>query len=419
MKLKVIKEFEANDETFEVGALIEIEDTEYAEKLMSDELVEKYVEIKSAVVETEEKEDEQVVEVKDISEEVSQENEIMDIEVKEEKLTPEKKLMNAMAVAKALKTNHWTEETKAIAGQGETVAADGGALVDEEIVDGIWANAVETGQLIGKVSQRPIGKNRNTLEIKQLNEANGTPADYNGVALSVTAEGGTISPQKLAYATATAAANKLTALVPFTEEILEDDAHGILAFTEQQVGAAFGLKVDEEILYGTSSLLTAAVGDGGSVATTLVDASAPTIAELHDMFKSQINVGGSEWYMSGQVYENINQLSRGASDFGPVIVPNYSVSPFGTLLGRPVNVINAMKGANGEAGTIGLCDWKNGYILGTKGGVKMAKSIHLYFDTDQSCYRWTLRIAGLPMKASTMTLNDGRTVAPLVFGNDS
>lgn len=429
MKLKLLKDILGADEkAYLKDSIIEVND-EYAQELIEAKSATEYViekkieivepesdetveEIKS--LETEETEEETVeqVEVKSIKE-----IETMDIEVKETKLSPEKKLINTIKVAKFLKTGVGDAETKAIAGQGETVAADGGALVDNDIVSGIWKNAIEVAQIMPKVQQRPVGRNFNALEIKQLNEANGTPADYNGINLSVYAEGAQIAVAKRAYASASAAVNKLATIIPFTNEILEDDAHGILAATEEDIGKAFGMKLDQEILYGTDSLLTASVGDAGSVAVTLVDASAPTAAELRDLYIAQINPAQAEWYMSGAVYENLMGIE--STNGQQLIQPNYNVSPFGTLFGRPVNVVSCMLGANGEAGTIGFCDWRDGYIMGTKGGVKMASSMHVYFDVDQEAIRWVLRVAGLPKKASTMTLADAREVAPLVFGNDS
>jgi len=422
MKVKVLKDFISDENAVIKGTIIEVSD-EFGAELLEKGTVEAHVIDKSVKVAE--------VEVKEISEEVKEEvqkeleveleqknvvEEIMTIEVKEQKVAPEVKLMNTLKLAKAIKTGKWTDETKAIVGQGETTAADGGALVDNMIVDGIYANAVASSNLMGKCQQKPVGVGYNGMEIRQLNESAGTPADYNGINLQVVAEGVQINVNKIAYTTKTYAVNKLCALVPFTSEIMED-VPGIIPFTEAQVGAAYGLKIDAEILYGTSSLLTAAVGNAGSKAVTLADASAPTLAELREMYMSQINIGQSEWIMSGAVYENILGLESTLGQ--PVLQPNYAVSPFGTLLGRPVSIVNCMLGLNGEAGTIGLVDMSNGYVLGTKGGVKMARSIHVYFDVDNELFRWILRVAGGPTKAVTMTLADGRTVAPMVFGHDS
>jgi len=413
MKLKLLMDIMVASKAYVAGSVVEVND-EFGQELLEGKKAEKYDAKTIKVVEDEKPEAKTEVKIADRNLETK------DVKVESKSLSPEVKLANTLAIARAVKTNQFdklTVEQKTIAGQGETTAADGGALVDNEIVQGIWSNAVATGQILPNVQSRPVGKNFNTLELKQLNESSGRPSDYNGVVLAVSSEGATISAQKLAYKAATAAVNKLTALIPMTTEILEDDAHGILAFTEQQVGAAYGIKIDEEILYGTDSLLTAAVGNSGSRAVTLTNAASPTAAELAKMYMSQIRPDRAEWYMGGMVYQNLITLESTLGQ--PVLVPNYAVSPFGTLFGRPVHVVSAMLGTDGEAGTIGFCDWADGYAIGTKGGVKMARSIHVYFDTDQEAFRWTLRIAGLPTKATTMLLNDGRTVSPLVFGNDS
>jgi HK97 family phage major capsid protein len=135
------------------------------------------------------------------------------------------------------------------------------------------------------------------------------------------------------------------------------------------------------------------------------------------MYMAQINQGQAEWFMSGAVYSSIMALE--STEGNPVIQPLYTVAPYGTLFGRPINIVPCMRGANGQAGTISFTDWGNAFIIGTKGGVRMQSSIHLYFNTDEEVYRWVLRIAGGPTKATTLTLADGRVVASAVHGFDS
>lgn len=435
MKLKLLKDILVEEKAYLKDSIVEVND-EFAAELVEAKSAEEYVVTKAiALVEGVEgvegakvTEVEVVTEVPEVPEvevkgvkldtkEIETEEKQMDIKVGEKLMSKAQKFAQAVKLAKFAKTGVGDAEIKAIAGQGELVAADGGALVDNDIVSGIWKNAIDVSYIMPKVQQRPVGKNFNALEVKQLNESSGTPADYNGVNLIVYAEGAQIAVAKRAFKNASAAVNKLSTIIPFTNEILEDDAHGILASTEEDVGKAFGLKLDQEILYGTDSLLTASVGDAGSRAVTLADASAPTAVELAEMYMAQINPAAAEWYMSGMVYQNLITLEDTAGN--PVLVQNYAVSPFGTIFGRPVNIVPCMLGVDGAAGTIGFCDWASGYIMGTKGGVKMASSMHVYFDTDQEAVRWTLRVAGLPKKAVTMTLADTRVVANLVFGHDA
>lgn len=422
-KLLIVKTFTQDEVEYVEGTEIEVS-AEFASELIEKELAQE-VEVKESKEEVEVKDDkidELASKMASLEEKLTEfkskeqkGNKIMNIEVKDKMESPEQKLAKSVKLAKALATNIWDEETKSAAGQNIATAGDGGALVDPLIIDGIYANAIATSKILPKVQQRPVGANHSSFKIKQLNEPDGTPANYNGIQLDVIAEGNAITPRKLAYTSNTVAINKLAAVIPFTNEILED-VPGVVPFTESEVGKAFGLKVDEEILYGTESLLTATVGHAGSRAFTLADASAPTLAELRGMYVANIRPETAEWYMSGIVYEHIMGLED--SNGNKVLQPNYQVSPFGTLLGRPVHIVPCMKGDNGVAGTISFADFGEGYVVGTKGGVKMARSVELYFLSDEEALRWVLRIGGAPTKARTMTLADGRAVSPIVNGFD-
>ncbi len=419
-KLVIIKSYKDGDTDIAVDTEIEVS----AE--MAVELIEKgfakEIEVKVEAIEDTKLSDleDEVKELKsklvNLDKKDKGDNKIMNIEVKEQNLSKETKLCNVVKLAKSLATNMWTEETKAIAGQGLTVSGDGGALVDPMIIDGIYSNMIASSQIFSKVGKRPVGDNADSFKIKQLNESKGTPAEYNGIVVEALDEGGAITPQKIAYAPVTVDIKKIGCIVPFTQEIL-DDVPGIVEFTEKQVGTAFGLTYDNETLYATLARMTAAVGHAGSVAITLADASAPTAKEIRDMFMANANPGVAEWYMSGAVYANLMALE--STNGQQLVQPNYNVSPYGTLMGRPVNVVNCMLGENANSGTIGFCDWGNGYLVGTKGGVKMAKSMELYFLTEQTAFRWVSRAGGAPTKAVNMELKDKRKVANLVFGSDS
>lgn len=408
-KLKLIAdhdEFKAND-VIEVSAelaaelitkeiAIEFVEETVEEKSM-DELVAEKVAAKLAELEAKELKEKEIKEKKEIP--------TMSIEVKAEKLSPERKLHNAFVASKALATNKWTEEAKAIISQGETTDADGGYLVDNDIVADIYRYAMETSMIASKVAQRPIGAGYNALQIRCSNSANATPADYQGVALSVVAEGDAITPDKVPFITKSASVNKLAALFAETNEIAQD-VPGMANYLSKVVGEAFGLVLDDEILHGTKSLLTPLVDDASVVDIT--GAATPTAAMLRNMYMGAINPARSEWYMSGEAYSAVMGVVGANNE--PLIQMNYTVSPYGTLLGRPVNVVACMKAVS-ASGAILFADLGNAYTLGTKGGVQFSNSLHMYFNLDQMAYRWVLRVAGIPTYKTTLTLADGRKVA--------
>ena len=82
-----------------------------------------------------------------------------------------------------------------------------------------------------------------------------------------------------------------------------------------------------------------------------------------------------------------------------------SASPFGTLKGLPVVPCEYCAAAN-TTGDIILANLQ-GYVLGTKGGMRAESSIHVAFTTDELAFRFIVRADGQPWRASPVTLEQG------------
>jgi HK97 family phage major capsid protein len=84
------------------------------------------------------------------------------------------------------------------------------------------------------------------------------------------------------------------------------------------------------------------------------------------------------------------------------------------LLGKPVFEIEQAAGV-GTVGDVILADL-NEYIVGDKGGVNAASSIHVQFVTDQTAFRWIYRCNGEPIWHSPLTPYKGTsdTLSPYV-----
>ena len=68
----------------------------------------------------------------------------------------------------------------------------------------------------------------------------------------------------------------------------------------------------------------------------------------------------------------------------------------------------------GTQGDIGLADFSQ-YLIGDKGGIKVATSIHLRFDYDETAFRFVLRYDGQPWWLSALTPRRGTsTLSPFV-----
>ena len=87
--------------------------------------------------------------------------------------------------------------------------------------------------------------------------------------------------------------------------------------------------------------------------------------------------------------------------------------PYSTLLGRPYfdTEYNPALGALGDLMLVSPSQYQ---MIEKSGGIQSASSIHVYFTTDESAFRFVYRVDGAPTWNSTLTLKDSNTVSPFV-----
>ena len=88
----------------------------------------------------------------------------------------------------------------------------------------------------------------------------------------------------------------------------------------------------------------------------------------------------------------------------PVYMPagGLNDAPYGRLMGLPAIAIE-QAASLGTVGDIIFGNFRNGYILAEKGGIKADMSIHVRFLYDESVFRFVLRIDGQPIRSSALT----------------
>jgi HK97 family phage major capsid protein len=94
------------------------------------------------------------------------------------------------------------------------------------------------------------------------------------------------------------------------------------------------------------------------------------------------------------------------TDNSPIYLPptGLDVAPYGTLFGRPLMPMMGAVKAVGDEGDIMLVDLSYYYSAVKTTGVKQDISTHIYFDTAETAFRFSMRIAGqCPFKAPVRT----------------
>jgi HK97 family phage major capsid protein len=297
----------------------------------------------------------------------------------------------------------------------EGTGADGGFLVPPQYAAEIMSVIESNESLLARVRQIPVSGNSLIMPASE-ETAHGT----NGVQAYWDSEAATMTATKPVFQNREIKLNRLTALVPVTEESLED-APALGTWTSMLAGEKMAFKVSDAILNGSGVGvplgLVAATGTV-SVAKESSQVAATIVAENVLKMWTRMPVASRSravWLVHSDCEVQLMQLNvkiknvAGTENVGgmPVWMPptGLSGSPYSTLLGRPVVPVEA-SAALGTVGDFVLADLSQ-YIAIIKGAVKADQSMHFYFDQNIRAFRFVMRVGGQPWLASAIARKNG------------
>jgi len=299
----------------------------------------------------------------------------------------------------------------------EGVGADGGFLVPPDYRAEIWQKVAGEESLISRTDQWATSKNSIVVPADET-----TPWDSSGgIQAYFESEAGQITQSKVALKDKTLRLNKLTALIPVSEELFEDAA-GLDAYLRKKVGEKFDFKLTLKLIQGTgageplgilnANSLVSVAKESGQAADTVVTEN---INKMYARMYAPL-IPYSIWLINQDVQPQLDSmtlrvLNAAGTDYvggGPVYMPpgGLADAPYGRLKGRPVIPTQGCE-TLGDKGDIIFVALKE-YWTGVKsGGIRSDVSIHLWFDYDVMAYRFILRIGGMPWWKDYITPRDG------------
>lgn len=300
----------------------------------------------------------------------------------------------------------------------EGVGADGGFAVPPEFRTQIQSLVMAEESIFGRCDTSPTTSN---LVIVPTDEDTvwGTSG---GVRVYRRGEAGTMTQSKAALKEITVRVEELYALVPVTDQLLED-APMMSRQLSLKVGQKMNFAITNEIINGT--------GAGGQMlgilnAPCLVTVSKETSQPAATIFVENIDKmwtrmpaavrGNAVWLANQDCEVALENMSRkvknvaGTENVGgwPVYTPPGGISdrPYGTIKGRPVIFTEACS----TLGTVGdiVLAYLPGYFVPYKaGGMREAMSMHLWFDQGVTAMRWTFRLGGQPWLSAPLARRSG------------
>jgi HK97 family phage major capsid protein len=282
----------------------------------------------------------------------------------------------------------------------EGVGADGGFAVPPDFRSQIVTKIMGEDSLLSSTDQMQSSSNAITFPVDETTpwqSAGGIQAYWDG-------EAGLKTASKPALKEVTVKLAKLIALVPLTDELLED-APAMAAYVNRKAPEKINWKLNDAIFNGTGAgQMLGILNSSGTVVVAPESGQVADTFNFHNALKLYTSVTPSarsraKWYMNPDIEQQLIGMSfRDNNTYPtPVYLPAGTVAgqPFSTLFGRPVVFTEACK-ALGDKGDVVFGDLGSYLSVVKTGGIRSDVSIHLWFDYDITAFRFVLRVGGQP-----------------------
>jgi HK97 family phage major capsid protein len=292
----------------------------------------------------------------------------------------------------------------------EGSAQDGGFLVPPQFANEIFTLSLGEDSLLPLTDNVEISGNTMAFPKDET-----TPWGTNGIRAYWQGEASTAVATKPVLGLATLRLKKLMALVPMTDELL-DDTNALSSYLPEKIANSIRWKCNESILFGAGNGSPVGAVSSGATVTVAKESGQATLTltptNLAKMI-SRLPAGSfsrAVWIMNNDVLPALFTLTLGNY---PIYLPvgnpgGLQQSPYGTLLGRPVYISQHAASFTAQ-GDVLLVDLKYYQTITKAGGMQTATSMHLYFDADLTAFRTTFRMDGQSKLAAAIAPAKGST----------
>ncbi len=320
----------------------------------------------------------------------------------------------------------------AASGQNIAVPSEGGFLVQTDQSSELLRRVYETGAILSRTRNIPLGPNSNGMEIPYIDETSRvTGSRYGGVRGYWVAEAADITASKMKFGKIQLKLNKLATLGYATDEMLQDstalDSILMDSFSEE-----ITWMLEEAILWGTG----AGQPQGAMTGPAVVSVPKVTSQTANTLWGDNVinlwtrmygpSRANAVWLINQDVEPFLFKLTAegvyGAGGSDSIGIPIYTPAGMdlrgnpvaASLFGRPV-LISEHATTVGDVGDIMLADFSQ-YLTIAKGQMKQAMSMHVRFVQDEMAFKITYRFDGQSKWQSALTPAKGSaTTSPFVY----
>lgn len=309
-------------------------------------------------------------------------------------------------------------ELRSPTGLAESTPSLGGFMVQTDYANELFQKAHQSSSVWQKCRNIPISARSNGLKIPGIDETSRADGSrWGGIRAYWLEEAGSKTASKPAFMLIELSLKKLIGLAYATDELLED-ASALEQVVRMGFEEEFAFKLDDAVIRGTGAGQPLGVLNGPSL-VSVTRASSSTLCDTDvlgvyaRMFPSSLP--RAEWYTNVDCLPNLMSMTSNDAGYENIWLPGGQIAnaPYDTLMGKRVNYIESAS-TEGTVGDLMFLDLSQ-YITITKGGMQSAQSIHVNFTTDETAFRFVLRVDGQPLWNSALTPYKGSdTQSPFV-----
>ncbi|MBF0428924.1 MAG: phage major capsid protein [Magnetococcales bacterium] len=300
------------------------------------------------------------------------------------------------------------------------VGADGGFLIPPEFSTELFRLSLDGDALLPLTRNADINSN-----VMSYPYSEATPWGATGVKAYWEGEGDEMTKTKLSAKRLDMRLHRLGALVPVTQELL-DDTQALSSYLIEEMSSAIRWKVNDAILSGTGAGMPTGCLASSAAMTVPKESAQPTMTLVLNNVTRMIATlpPGSKrtaiWILNNDVLPYLHTIST-PSNAPPAFVQTAATgalipnAPDGLLLGMPV-IASQHANTFSSVGDVNLIDLKYYRTTTKSGGISTATSMHLYFDQNAVAFRATFRMDGKSIISAPIVPNKGsNNMSPFVL----
>ena len=316
-------------------------------------------------------------------------------------------------------------EERAAQGAQAGIGSEGGFLVGTMAIDINKSIYEAPDSLLQYVDKRSIGAGFDSARWVDIREtARADTYRHGGVIGYWQGEADTVDFRNPLFSDGELKLSELLAIVPATDRMLRDSV-GFESTARALIEKEFKFQINRGIVAGTGAAMPLGVRNAGGAKSITIEGGQLANTIVHEnilnmrsyVMPSSLNSPGLVWLYNPSCFPQLCTMSMTVGTAGiPVWMPAGGISgkPYDTLYGIPA-IPTEFLPVVGDAKDVMLVDLAE-YLWISKGGVKADISIHVYFTSNQTLFRFVQAANGMPKFDSTITLYDAATtVSPYLY----